>query len=121
MWPCVLWSLRAGANARCRCEVLLQVYGSSMAVRDLECGSRCHAAHKDFLLSHTLTFMSHRECLAPGGPLRWAFSAHLNSRDYPKGTIQQWALNGAKTAAIFYWCCSNDFFKGLGLWLPLAL
>ncbi|CAK9019085.1 Uncharacterized protein SCF082_LOCUS14372 [Durusdinium trenchii] len=51
---------------------------------------------------------------ASGGPLRWAFSAHLNSRDYPKGTIQQWALNGAKTAAIFYWCCSNDFFKGVG-------
>ncbi|CAE7240635.1 unnamed protein product [Symbiodinium natans] len=49
-----------------------------------------------------------------GGPLPWAFSSHLDSWDYSRMAVQQYALKGAKTAAVIYWCCTNTFFSGVG-------
>mmetsp|Transcript_25417 Transcript_25417/g.60555 ORF Transcript_25417/g.60555 Transcript_25417/m.60555 type:complete len:1120 (-) Transcript_25417:137-3496(-) len=49
-----------------------------------------------------------------GGPLPWAFSSHLDSWDYSQTAVQQFALKGAKKAAVIYWCCTNTFFTGVG-------
>ncbi|CAE7541394.1 unnamed protein product [Symbiodinium sp. CCMP2592] len=47
------------------------------------------------------------------GSLPWAFSSHLDSSDYAKVSAQQFALKGAKTAALLSYCCDNKFLDGV--------
>eukprot|EP00439_Symbiodinium_sp_Y106_P026720 s4029_g3.t1 len=38
----------------------------------------------------------------------------LRGRGAARTAVQQFALKGAKKAAVIYWCCTNTFFTGVG-------